>query len=292
MDREQVANEIKSLRSKAKAKSQKLEGFVEGLDDAEYRKAEGISQSDIKTLVSEPFKFFNKIVSEPTPSMIEGTLLHLLICEPHKLNEKFFITNAERVTKDIKEEAGERHIYKEKDLSILKECVDSLKLNMKTHLNIDLDKMDSEVSYFGEYENRKAKGRADKITKDRKTIFDFKKTACASPKDFTRQVCSLNYGIQEVFYRELMGASSFGWIAIETKPLKDIFGQHHFMFGCFEASETLREHSKRLIELGLEVLDNPEKFNTPFYPSENIKNDLELGRDLVQTIIPPLWYMQ
>lgn len=278
---------------KAKAKSTpKLEGFVEGLDDVVYRNAEGISQSDIKTLVTEPFKYFNQIVSEPSDSMIEGTLLHLLFCEPQKLNEKFFITDCARVTKETKEEAGERLIYKEKDLAVLKECVDSLKFNMQKHLGIDLDSLDSEVSYFGEYRGHKAKGRADKISKDRKIIFDFKKTRCASPKEFTRQACSLNYGIQEVFYRELMGADSFGWIAIETKPMVDKFGKHHFMFGCFEASETLRDHSKRLIELGLEVLEKKELFNIPFYPSEDIKNDLELGRDFVQTIIPPLWYLQ
>lgn len=291
MDREQVANEIKSLRAKAKAKTQKLEGFVEGLDERVYRSAEGISQSDIKTLITEPYKYFNQIVSEPSESMIEGTLLHLLLCEPHKLNDKFFITDCARVTKEIKEEAGDRIIYKDKDLAILKECVDSLKYNMQTHLGIDLDKMDSEVSYFGEYEGHKAKGRADKITKDRKTIFDFKKTRCASHKEFTRQACSLNYGIQEVFYRELMGANNFGWIAIETKPMLDKNGKHHFMFGCFEASESLREHSKRLIERGFAVLEKRDEFDKPFYPSEFIKDDLEFGASLVKDIVPPLWYL-
>lgn len=290
MDREQVASEIKALRAKAKS-TQKLAGFVEGLDDVVYRNAEGISQSDIKTLITEPYKFFHNIVSEPSDSMIEGTLLHLLICEPHKLHDKFFITDCARVTKEIKEEAGERLIFKEKDLSILKECVDSLKFNMEKYLGIDLDGFDSEVSYFGEYQGHKAKGRADKISNDRKIIFDFKKTRCASHKEFTRQACSLNYGIQEVFYRELMGADSFGWIAIETKPMTDKNGKHHFMFGCFEASEDLREHSKRLIERGLEVLAKREEFDKPFYPSEFIKDDLEFGASIVKDIKPPLWYM-
>lgn len=290
MDREQVASEIKALRAKAKS-TPKLVGFVEGLDDVVYRNAEGISQSDIKTLITEPYKFFHNIVNEPSDSMIEGTLLHLLICEPHKLHDKFFITDCARVTKDIKEEAGERLIFKEKDLSILKECVDSLKFNMKKYLGIDLDLFDSEVSYFGEYQGHKAKGRADKISKDKKIIFDLKKTRCASHKEFTRQACSLNYGIQEVFYRELMGADSFGWIAIETKPMTDKNGKHHFMFGCFEASEELREHSKRLIERGLEVLAKREEFDKPFYPSEFIKDDLEFGASIVKDIKPPLWYM-
>lgn len=290
MDREQVANEIKALRAKAKAP--KLKGFVEGLDDDVYRSTEGISQSDIKTLIKEPFKYFNNIVTEQTEAMIEGTLLHILLGEPHKLHDKFFITDCARITKEIKEEAGNRLIYKEEKLAILKECVDSLKFNMKKYLGIDLDSYDSEVSYFGEYEGHKAKGRADKISKDRKTIFDFKKTSCASHKEFTKQVCSLNYGIQEVFYRELMGANSFGWIAIETKPMVDKNGKHHFVFGCFEASEQLREHSKRLIDEGLKVLARKDEFNTPFYPSEFILNDLEFGASLVKEIEPPLWYLK
>lgn len=290
MEREQVRSEIKALRSKAKKTS--LNGFVENLDDVEYRKSEGISQSDIKTLVTEPFKYFNQIITEPTDSMIEGTLLHLLICEPHKLNEKFFITDAPRITKEIKDEACDRLIYKEKDLSILKECADSLKYWTNELFGIKLDDFDSEVSYFGEYQGRKAKGRADKISKDRKTIFDIKKCASAKHRDFTQQACKLMYGVQEVFYRELMGAETFGWIAVETKPLKDKNGKHHFMFGFFEASESMKEWSKRVIEEAFSILDNPKEWNKPIYPSETIKNDLDFGIQAVKEIVPPLWYLQ
>lgn len=289
MNREQASSEIKALRAKAKKKQ--FVGFVEGLEDSVYREAEGISQSDIKTLITEPFKYFNNIVTEPTESMIEGILLHTLLGEPQELNDRFFFTNAPRVTKEIKEEAGERYIYKEKNLAILKECVDSLKYWLKKIHGINLDDYDSEVSYFGEYNGYKAKGRADKISKDRKTIFDFKKCSCASQKEFTKSVCSLHYGIQEVFYRELMGADAFGWIAIETKPLKDKNGKHHFMFGTFEASEALIEHSKKLIELGFEVLENPDLFNKPIYPSENLRDDFWLDQSATKLIIPPLWYM-
>ena len=97
----------------------RYEGFVYGLDDEIYRSQEGISQSDIKRLISEPFKFFNGIKDEPSPAMVEGTLLHLLLSEPQKLNDKFFITDTERITSAIKEEAEGRLIYKQKDLQIL-----------------------------------------------------------------------------------------------------------------------------------------------------------------------------
>lgn len=291
MDREQVASEIKELRAKANSQAPKYEGFVCGLDDEIYRSQEGISQSDIKRLISEPFKFFNGIKDEPSPAMIEGTLLHLLLSEPQKLNEKFFITDAERITSAIKEEAEGKLIYKKKDLQILQDCAGYVKSFLIQNLGIDIDKMDGEVSYFGEYEGIKAKGRADKITTDRRAIIDFKKCANASQKEFTRQATNLKYGIQDVFYRELMGVEEFLWVAIETKPLKDKMGKHHFMIGVYKSSELMLEQGKKLIDLGLGILKNPKNFDLPIYPSENIQNDLDFGKSIIKELTPPLWSM-
>lgn len=291
MNREQVANEIKELRAKANSQAPKYEGFVCGLDDEIYRSQEGISQSDIKRLISEPFKFFNGIKDEPSPAMIEGTLLHLLLSEPQKLNEKFFITDAERITSAIKEEAEGKLIYKKKDLQILQDCAGYVKSFLIQNLGIDIDKMDGEVSYFGEYEGIKAKGRADKITTDRRAIIDFKKCANASQKEFTRQATNLKYGIQDVFYRELMGVEEFLWVAIETKPLKDKMGKHHFMIGVYKSSELMLEQGKKLIDLGLGILKNPKNFDLPIYPSENIQNDLDFGKSIIKELTPPLWSM-
>lgn len=269
----------------------RYEGFVYGLDEEIYRRQDGISQSDIKRLISEPFKFFNGIEDEPTPSMIEGTLLHLLLSEPQKLNDKFFITEAERITGAIKEEAGGRLIYKQRDLQVLQDCAGYVKNFLIQTLGIDIEKMDGEVSYFGEYEGIKAKGRADKITHDRRAIIDFKKCANASQKEFTRQATNLKYGIQDVFYRELMGVEEFLWVAIETKPLKDRMGKHHFMMGVYKSSELMLEQGKKLIDLGLEILKNSKNFDIPIYPSENIQNDLDFGKSIIKEITPPLWAM-
>lgn len=267
------------------------EGFVYGLDDEIYRSAEGISQSDIKTLLSCPFKYFQGIKDEPSPAMIEGTLLHILLNEPHKLDEKFFITEAERITKEVKEEADGRLIFKQKDFSILKECADYTKDFLLKNAGIDVDKMDGEVSYFGEYEGIKAKGRADKITTDRKAVIDFKKTSNASHKEFLRQAMNLKYGIQDVFYREIMGLEEFWWVAIETKPMQDAFGKHHFMIGVYKSSELMREQGKKMIDWGIEILKNKDKFNKPMYPSENLQSDLDFGMDIVKELTPPLWHL-
>lgn len=288
MDRSQVSEEIKKMRAKAK-RGEELKGFVVGLNDEEYRKSEGISQSEIKKIVTEPFKYFNGIYDAPTASMQEGTILHILLNEPHLLNEKVLITDAERVTKAIKEEAGDRILIKEKELSILQDCANYTKDFLKNNLGVDIEEMDGEVSYFGEYNGVKAKGRADRITKDRKICFDFKKTANASPKEFTRQATNLKYAIQDVFYRELMGLDEFLWIAIETKPLVDRTGKNHFMIGVYRSSDLMKEQGKKWIDLAFEILKEKENFNAPIYPSENLQDDLQFGVKIVREITPPLW---
>lgn len=266
------------------------EGFVMGMDEKVYRNAEGISQSDIKKLITEPFKFFNKIETKPTDSMIEGTLLHLLFSSPHSVDNQFFITDCKKITDAVKNEAGDRYIVKKSKFQDLVDCVDYTKEFMFKYHQIDLDLMDSEVSYFGEYYGHKAKGRADKITDNRRGVFDFKKCVSAKHRDFTKTACDLHYGIQEVFYRELMGLEKFEWIAIETTPMKNAMGKSFFMIDRFESTPQLADASKALIEIAFEILEKPEIYSVPIYPNEFIKNDLE-GREKIKPIIPPMWYL-
>lgn len=270
-------------------KSPTYEGFVEGLDERDYRAYDAISQSDIKTLVTEPFRYFNKIELKQTESMIEGTLMHLLFSAPHLVSDQFFIIN-ERKSERIKEEANGRHIIKEDKYQNLVDCVDYTKEFMLKYHQIDLDSMDSEVSFFGKYNGVNAKGRADKITGDRRAVFDFKKCASAKHRDFIKTACDLHYGIQEVFYRELMGLEKFEWIAIETTPLVNKMGKHFYMIDRFETTQDLIDDSKRLIELAFEILNEPDKYSAPIYLSEFVVNDVKNGRDSVKKVQPPMWY--
>lgn len=268
------------------------EGFVEGLSEKEYRDYDAISQSDIKTLITEPFRYFNQIELKQTESMIEGTLMHLLFSAPHLVSEQFFITN-EKKSERVKEEANGRHIIKEDKYQNLVACVDYTKEFMLKYHQIDLDAMDSEVSFFGKYNGFNAKGRADKITDNRRAVFDFKKCASAKHRDFIKTVCDLHYGIQEVFYRELMGLEKFEWIAIETTPLVNKMGKHFYMIDRFETTPDLVDVSKRLIDLAFEILESPElcqKYSAPIYPSEFIVNDVKNGIEMIKKIEPPMWY--
>lgn len=270
--------------------SEPYKGFVYDLDDKEYRRAEGISQSAIKTLCTEPWKYFNKVEIPKTPAMIEGTLMHLLFSEPHKLNEKFFILDDMKLAKRLVVEAeiGDRIPFSRGDFNRVQDCVGYVKQKIKERFDCDLDLMDGEVSFFGEYNGLPAKARADKITKDRKAVFDFKKCRSAHPKEFLNTACNLDYGIQEVFYRELMGLDDFVWIAIETMPVK-VNGADEFMFGLFRASEIMRDIAKQDIKNAYKVLENPEKFKEVAYMDEFFSNSLEDGLNVVRELVPPLW---
>lgn len=267
------------------------EGFVNNLDEQQYRKVDALCSSDLKQLAREPFLYFNKIVKKKTPAMIEGTLLHLLLCEPHKLEDKFLIIpSSQRRTQEVKEEAGEREIIKMEDFQRLEECAFKTKENILKIYGIDLDSMDSEVSYFGAYEGHKAKCRADKLSKDRKFCIDIKKTQNASVKEFTRSACSLDYCIQEHFYRKVMNLEQFIWLAIETDPIQNASGERFYRFRFFETSPEFSEQGKTLVDRAMFAFENGHKFQNPVAPPEFFE-DLMYEQDTgISQIKPPLWY--
>lgn len=267
----------------------KKEGFVYNLPAKEYHLRYGLNASSLKKLARDPFSYFNKIETPQTDAMIEGTLMHLLFCEPHLLDQEFFITD-ERKTAKIVEEANGRNIIKKDKFELMAECVEYVKASLKNDLGIDLDLMDSEVSFFGEFKGMKAKCRADKLTKDKRACFDLKKTSNASTKEFTRQACNLDYCIQEVFYREVMGLEAFNWIAICPSPLKDRDGKNHFRYNILQSSEEFQDQGKKLIDLALKVLKNKEKFTSAIHPSEFVEDDLDALK-VVKILKPPLWYL-
>lgn len=266
-----------------------MEGFIYDLPAKEYHLAKGLNSSSLKKLARDPFTYFAKIDTPRSEAMIEGTLLHLLFCEPHLLDREFFISD-KRKDKALLEEAEGRDIVKPALYENLLECVDYVKNSLKNDLGLDLDLMDSEVSYFGEFRGHKAKCRADKLTKDRRACFDFKKAKDATTKGFIKQACNLDYCIQEYFYKEVMGLEAFNWIAISTTPLKDREGKNHYRYNILQSSPEFSDQGKKLVDLALEVLANKEKFQSPIYPSEFLLDDLE-SMQVVKNLRPPLWYL-
>lgn len=271
----------------------RFEGFVFDLDEEIYRKAEGISQSNLKTLITEPFKYFNKVESSPTKDMVEGTLLHLLLCEPQNLEKKFFIIDDLKMAKRpiIQEEIGNRIAYSRGDFNRIEDCVGYIKRKMLERFGCDLDDLYGEVSYFGEYRGYRVKGRADKLTKNLKGALDFKKSKSADPSEFLKTAINLNYGIQDYFYREIMQLQDFKFVAIETEPIK-VNGNDVFLFSVFESSELMLEQAGIDVDYAFTALECREKLSEPAYIGESIADAIENGVDVVHTLTPPLWRMK
>lgn len=64
--------------------------------------------------------------------------------------------------------------------------------------------------------------RTDKLSSDRKIVFDYKTTGCVAPAVFSRQMVSLDYHIQDAFYRRGVRAlggddPKFVFLAQETE---------------------------------------------------------------------------
>lgn len=263
-------------------------GFVYGMKQDEYRAVEALCSSDLKKLYDSPFEYFRGVKSEPTPAMIEGTLIHCLICEPHLFNQDFAVFDSYRKPA-VCDENGRLFIKNEIYENLLA-CAEYVRASLLKYEGIDLEAMDSEVSYFGEWRGRKVKARADKLTKDKRGCFDIKKTKSAKSDDFTKQVCNLNYAIQYVFYKEVLGLDEFYWLAVETTPIVDGSGVSHYRYNLFKASQELEDKGKRMIDIALNVLEHREIFDRPMHPSEFVCDDLE-GFQLVKMIRPPLWYV-
>lgn len=279
----------------------KYEGYVYNLEHKVYRQQEEfLSATDLKALLENPLKYFCKQEKEKTASMIEGSLLHCLLGEPERLYLDFEILNTESISKKQKEDYKdcEKDLITHKTLDRVSECANYIKNELKSRYGLDLDMMDSEVSYFGEYDYKgkkiKGKCRFDKLSKNRKISIDFKKTESALPENFVRQMAELNYPIQDYWYSALTGVQ-FIFLAIDTKPFfsRDL-GKNIFQFSLIENDLYTKEKSKDFIDVALSRYINRDAFNSPVAPSINPKDDINENGEfevkfIKQVSMPQYW---
>jgi hypothetical protein len=82
---------------------------------------------------------------------------------------------------------------------------------------------ESELTAISEERGVWLRCRMDRVTKNRRFIFDYKSTEDVSPEAFSRQIVRMGYHIQEAFYRRIarnLGAVSprFAFIAQSCEP--------------------------------------------------------------------------
>lgn len=186
-------------------------------------KRDYLSYSALKAFAKSPNHYLEYIERkfEPSPAMLLGSVVHMLILEPEKFDDTYAVApEVNKRTKAGKEElakfsenlgAGIQVI----DASVLQEAQ---KIAEKAKENSVVQKILESASAFEMYVGDEIngvefKGYADLMS--RNYVYDLKTTQDASPAGFQRAAANLDYHLQATIYRELTGLP-FRWIAVET----------------------------------------------------------------------------
>lgn len=194
---------------------------MEGLSNKEYRSMEGISRSELWTLLSKtPMHFLYESMNpkEDTPALAFGRATHKAILEP----ESFYDEYAEGITVDRRTKEGKQK-YEEFLASVGdKEVVSPENMEILVAMKAVIDK-DPTASAFltGEHEQsffwtdsatgEKCKVRPDCIAEvdGKKYLVDYKTTDSCADGAFERSVKKYGYKFQAGMYREGYFQSTF-----------------------------------------------------------------------------------
>lgn len=161
-----------------------------------------ISASDVGTLINSPSMF--KADSKKTKAIIEGSYLHAIILEPHKIGDQFVIVDCASRNTTIYKEAVIEH--EDKDLLLkaeaenMKACANALLGNFEIHSLIRSEGTIVEEPMIKNIYGNWWKGKRDignKLTIDIKTTSDISK--------FKSSAYRYNYDSQAWVYEELFG---------------------------------------------------------------------------------------
>lgn len=203
-----IANTIEEQENDKKGKR------MDNLTNAEYRAMEGVSRSELNTILQKtPMHFLYESThpKEDTPSLLFGRAVHKAILEPETFSEEFIEgIKVDRRTKEGKEKyekflasVGNRDVISPDDMEVLRD--------MKAVIDHDVNASKflngiHEQSFFwtDEATGEKCKVRPDCITEiDGKTyLVDYKTTDSCAGKAFEYSVKKYGYKFQAGMYRE------------------------------------------------------------------------------------------
>lgn len=276
-----------------------MKKFIE-VSNAEYRKMEGLSSSDIKTMMKSfaTWKYFKDHPEEDndTPSLRFGRACHKFMLEPYDFdNEYAVVPKVDGRTKEgkeakkefLKQAAGKELI----DEETYDKLVDMRDMLYKTPYVKNLINGEHEKSFFwtDEATGIKCKCRPDSFGKFGKhnIIIDYKTAENAETSAFMRSALKYNYDVQAAHYTAGLEAIYgkdylFIFIAQETKPpylVNVLQADSYFMENGREIRGVMLETYKKCLELDeypafLGFKDDHIFFNTLSCPTW-IKNAME-----------------
>jgi exodeoxyribonuclease VIII len=215
--------------------AQHLTGIHYDMPEADYRSATAIAGSDAKHILppKTPAHYAahmaGELKREPSKAMLLGTMAHLAVLEPQKLDTAFVerpegIDLRTKLGKEWKESVGTMPVLDQDEARAVRGIRDSIAANRAARQL--LAETQSEVALFAEHRTGLwIKGRVDalKVVDDMEcVIVDVKTTSAgADYNTFSRQAASLNYHVSAAWYCHLCGLNGlpparFYWIAVET----------------------------------------------------------------------------
>jgi hypothetical protein len=214
-------------------------GLFYDMPEGDYRSAQAIAGSDAKHILppKTPAHYAAHMAGEtkrePSKAMMLGTMAHVAVLEPSKLDTAF-VEKPEGKEGDFRTKEGKEWKAKMGTTPILDadeaRAVRGIRDSIAAHSAAKelLAECDTEVALFGEHRTGLwIKGRVDalKVPTDLETVVvDVKTTSAgADYNTFSRQAASLNYHVSAAWYCHLAGLNGlpparFYWIAVEVAP--------------------------------------------------------------------------
>jgi exodeoxyribonuclease VIII len=203
--------------------------------EADYRSAPAIAGSDAKHILppKTPSHYAahmaGELKREPSRAMLLGTMAHVAVLEPSKLEAAFVqkpegIDYRTKAGKEWRESIGATPILDQDEARAVRGIRDSIAAHDAAKAL--LAGCDSEVAMFAEHRTGLwIKGRVDalKVESDNEAVIVDVKTTSAGADygTFSRQAAQLNYHVSAAWYCHLAGLNGlppcrFYWIAVET----------------------------------------------------------------------------
>jgi hypothetical protein len=223
-----------------------------------YRAHDGISASDLKHIVPPrtPAHYRANVIERSVPrtetkAMLLGTLAHLAVLEPDKL-ESAFVVRPEGL--DLRTKPGKEWLAQAGDKPALTQLEADAVFGMRDAVASHevarelLRGTQAEVSMFALHPQTSLpiKGRIDALGAS--VIVDVKTCEDASPGAFSRQAAALLYDLSAAHYMALadlcdVPVDSFWWVAVEKSP--------PFAVAVYQPSEEVMARGMSLAESAL-----------------------------------------
>ena len=235
-----METKIKTFDNKIWDKQELIDNMYNDEFYYDYLGKQALSSSSLKMVLSSPktYKYVTKYGQSETQPLRDGKLFHIMILEPHKIDELTIVDVATKAGKAYKEAKAEgKEVYTTNEIKAAERLADAILRNDEAvHF---MSKAQFEIPEIAMINGIPFRAKAD-ILKDN-MIVDLKTTTGLN--EFRYSADKYSYDLQAYLYREMFNVDEFVFVCIDKGSL-DI--------GIFECSDEFYEKGKRKLEQGID----------------------------------------